>query len=53
LTQDDVKIFLGYQEGLNEQVHPKQVEAQHQLQSRQQSYQKPQQPKRSDSGLDL
>ncbi len=53
LTQDDVKIFLDYQEELNEQVHPKQIKAQHQLQSRQQSNQKPQQPKRSGPDLDL
>jgi hypothetical protein len=53
LTQDDVQIFLDYQEELNEQVHPKQIKAQQKQQPRQQSYQKPQQPKRSDSGLDL
>lgn len=53
LTQDDVQIFLGYQNELNEQVHSKQVEASQKQPSRQQSYQKPQQPKRSDSGLDL
>ncbi|MBW4605673.1 MAG: relaxase/mobilization nuclease domain-containing protein [Hassallia sp. WJT32-NPBG1] len=53
LTQDDVQIFLGYQDQLNEQVHSKQIKAQHQLQSRQQSYQKPQQPKRSDGDFEL
>ncbi len=53
LTQDDVQIFLGYQEELNEQVHPKQIKAQHQLQSRQQSYQKPQQLHGSNGDFEL
>jgi hypothetical protein len=53
LTQDDVQIFLGYQDQLNEQVHPKQIKAQYQLQSRQQSYQKPQQLHGDDGDFEL
>jgi hypothetical protein len=47
LTQDDVQIFLGYQEELNEIEKQKQVETSQKQQPRQQpSFQKPQQPKR-------
>lgn len=54
LTQDDVQIFLDYQQELNEQVHLKQVEAQQKQQPRQQqSYQKPQQLHRDDGDFEL